>query len=107
MNLQDRYFDYIKNGTKRIEVRLNDEKRQKIQLDDEIVFTNNEGEKLQVQVVGLLHYRAFTDLFHDFPIEILADKSMTKDEFRQALEQFYTPAQQEQFGVLGIRIELE
>ena len=27
MNLQPRYFDYMKDGTKRIELRLYDEKR--------------------------------------------------------------------------------
>ena len=27
MGLQSKYFDYIKNGTKRIEIRLFDEKR--------------------------------------------------------------------------------
>ena len=30
MNLQDKYFNFIKNGTKRIELRLYDEKRRKI-----------------------------------------------------------------------------
>ena len=29
MKLQSRYYDYILNGTKRIEIRLNDEKRRK------------------------------------------------------------------------------
>ena len=30
MNLQPKYFDFIKDGTKRIELRLYDEKRQSI-----------------------------------------------------------------------------
>ena len=34
MGLRPKYFDYIKNGTKRIELRLFDEKRQKIRLGD-------------------------------------------------------------------------
>ena len=34
MGLQSKYFDYIKNDTKRIELRLFDEKRQKIRLGD-------------------------------------------------------------------------
>lgn len=38
MKLQPKYFDYIQNGTKRIELRLNDEKRSIIQLGDEIKF---------------------------------------------------------------------
>lgn len=36
MKLQPKYFEYILNGTKRIEIRLNDEKRQLINIGDEI-----------------------------------------------------------------------
>lgn len=108
MNLQDKYFEFIKNGTKRIELRLNDEKRQKIQLGDEIIFANNsDNEKLFAKVIGLLRYDNFEKLFRDFPIEILADESMTKPELRQTLEEFYTSEEQTKFGVLGIRIELK
>ena len=38
MKLQPKYYDYILTGTKRIEIRLNDEKRQAIQLGDKIKF---------------------------------------------------------------------
>lgn len=107
MNLQNRYFDFIKNGTKRIELRLNDEKRAKIQLGDEIIFAKNDGEKLTSKVVGLLQYDNFANLFRDFPIEILSDKSMTKNELRKAVEEFYAPEKQREFGVLGIRLELK
>lgn len=45
-------------------------------------------------------------MFKDFDISVLSDKSMTKDELINVLEQFYTKEKQEQYGVLGIRIEL-
>ena len=45
-------------------------------------------------------------MFKDFDISVLSDKSMTKDELISALEKFYTKEKQEQYGVLGIRIEL-
>ena len=32
MKLQPEYYNYILNGTKRIEIRLNDEKRSKIKI---------------------------------------------------------------------------
>ena len=38
MKLQPEYFNYILNGTKRIEIRLYDEKRQNIKLGDKIKF---------------------------------------------------------------------
>lgn len=107
LKLQPKYFDYIKNGTKRIELRLYDEKRQKIDIGDTIIF-QKEPEletNMKVKVIGLLRYNTFEELFQDFDIEIMADKSMTKQELLNVLEEFYTPEKQKQYGVVGIRIE--
>ncbi len=106
MGLQSKYFDYIKNGTKRIELRLFDEKRQKIRLGDTIEFTNPNGEMLAVKVVGLLRYGSFEDLFRDFDISMLADASMTKQELLEVLNGFYPLEKQHEMGVVGIRVEV-
>lgn len=106
MKLQERYFNYILNGTKKIELRLNDEKRSLIKLNDVIKFKNEvTNETFEVKVVGLLRYNSFNDLFDDFDIEVLADKEMTKKELLDVLEQFYTKEKQEKYGVLGIKIQ--
>ena len=107
MKLRPEYFDFINNGTKRIELRLYDEKRELIKLGDTIIFLKEPEkiEKLKVKVVGLLRYNNFDDLFKDFDIEKLADKSMTKEELKNTLETFYTLEEQKEYGVLGIRIE--
>lgn len=106
MNLQPKYFDFIKDGTKRIELRLFDEKRQQIGLGDTIEFVKSENEKFKAEVIGLLRYNSFNDLFEDFDISILADKSMTKQGLLDVLSEFYTPEKQAEFGVLGIRLKL-
>ena len=106
MGLQSKYFDYIKNGTKRIELRLFDEKRRRINIGDTIEFTNPDGEKLLVKVVGLLRYGSFEDLFKDFDISILADASMTKQELLDVLNGFYPLEKQNEMGVVGIRVEV-
>lgn len=106
MNLQPKYFDFIKGGTKRIELRLYDEKRQSIQLGDIIEFAKSDDEKFKAEVVGLLRYNSFADLFEDFDISILADSSMTKQELLEVLEEFYSEEKQAEFGVIGIRIKL-
>lgn len=106
MGLQSKYFDYIKNGTKRIELRLFDEKRQRIKLGDIIEFANPDVEKLLVRVVGLLRYDSFEELFRDFDISMLADASMTKRELLDVLNGFYSLEKQKELGVVGIRIEV-
>ena len=106
MNLQPKYFDFIKEGTKRIELRLFDEKRSRIELGDIIEFSKSEKDKLKAEVIGLLRYRSFKDLFEDFDISILADASMTKEELLSVLSEFYTPEKQAEYGVVGIRLRL-
>lgn len=106
MNLQPKYFDFIKDGTKRIELRLYDEKRRSIQLGDIIEFAKSEDEKFKAEVIGLLRYNSFADLFEDFDISILADSSMTKQELLEVLGEFYSEEKQAEFGVIGIRIKL-
>ena len=106
MNLRPKYFDFMKDGTKRIELRLYDEKRSQIELGDIIEFSKSEKDKLKAEVIGLLRYNSFKDLFEDFDISILADASMTKDELLDALSEFYTPEKQNQFGVIGIRLKM-
>lgn len=108
MKLQPKYYNYIINGTKRIEIRLNDEKRQLIKIGDIIEFKKEPelNESFKAKVIGLLKYNTFEDMFKDFDISILSDKSMTKEKLINVLEQFYTKEKQTQYGVLGIRIEL-
>ena len=105
MNLQPTYYDFILHGTKRIELRLNDEKRQQIQINDIITFTNY-NESFNAKVIQLLHYNTFEALINDYDIELLADSSMTKQQLINTLNQFYTKDQQQTYGVLGIWIDL-
>ena len=92
MKLQDKYYEYILNGTKRIEIRLNDEKRQRIKIGDKIKFINEsyESKYFMATVCNLTYYNTIDEMFNDYNIEILADKSMTKEELRQVLMEFYT-----------------
>ncbi len=107
LKLQPKYFDYINNGTKRIELRLYDEKRQKINIGDTIIFQKEPELEItmKVKVIGLYRYNTFEELFEDFDIKMLSDISMTKQELLNVLEEFYTPEKQKQYGVVGIRIE--
>ena len=59
---------------------------------------------IEAKVIGLLRYASFADLFKDFNIDILADKSMTKQELLSTLNKFYTLEKQRQYGIIGIRI---
>ena len=108
MKLKQKYYNYILNGTKRIEIRLYDAKRRQIKIGDTIKFFKEPElqESFKAKVIGLLRYNSFEEMFKDFDISILSDKSMTKEQLNFLLNQFYPKEMQEQYGVLGIRIEL-
>lgn len=108
MKLQPEYYNYILNGTKRIEIRLNDEKRKKIKIGDTITFLKEPEliESFTAKVINLYKFNSFDEMFNSFDISILSDKSMTKDELKNVLEKFYTKEMQNEYGVLGIELKL-
>lgn len=107
MKLQPKYFDFIKNGTKRIELRLFDDKRKAILLGETIRFLKEpeQTESFEVTVTGLLRYDNFEKLIKDFDISILADSFLTKEDLLNDLEKFYPKEEQKKYSVLGIRFE--
>ena len=106
MKLQPKYYDFILNGTKRIEIRLNDEKRKTIKVGDTITFYKEPllNESFNVKIVNLYRYNNFNELFDNYNITLLADKSISKEELLNELEKFYSKEKQEQYGVLGIEV---
>ena len=67
MKLQNGPFNSIKNGKKTIELRLYDEKRQKIAIGDTIIFQKEPELEttMKVKVIGLLRYNTFEELFEE------------------------------------------
>lgn len=67
MKLNNEPFNLIKNGTKTVELRLNDEKRKLLNIGDKIEFTNiTNGEKLSVDIISLHKYPSFEELYKHF-----------------------------------------
>ena len=65
MKLNEEPFERIKNGTKTIEFRLYDEKRQQVKIGDKIEFSKlpDLQEKLIVDVIDLYREDTFENLF--------------------------------------------
>ena len=62
MRLKMQPFNSIKSGEKIYELRLYDEKRQKIKCGDYIVFTAENGERLTAKVTDILRFNDFAEL---------------------------------------------
>ncbi len=104
MRLVDFAFREIKNRTKDIEVRLNDEKRKLIKVGDMIEFSNlDTGEIIKVIVTNLYKYDTFKELFDSFPHSRLG---LSDDDNEKIMNNFYTLEEQKKYGALGIEIKL-
>lgn len=108
MKLNDAPFSMIKSGQKTIELRLLDEKRQKIQPGDTIVFANNSTGKILVTTVVRLHkFDSFEALYKSLP---LLKCGYTEDDVDKAdpadMEAYYSVQEQEKYGVVGIELKI-
>lgn len=99
-------FNAIISGNKTIESRLYDTKRQKIQIGDRIIFTNrdNSEQTVATEVVGLLRYATFRDLFsHNNPRKFGGDNV---EWLENQISEFYSIEDQKIYGVIGIEFKV-
>ena len=103
MKLQESPFERIKNGTKTIEFRLFDEKRQKIKIGDKIEFSKlpDLQEKLLVNVIELYREDTFEKLFR----KLYSDEGIIKEK-TNSMKKYYSPEEEKEYGVIGIKIAL-
>ena len=103
MKLNESPFERIKNGTKTIEFRLYDEKRQQIKIGDQIEFSKlpDLQEKLLVDVTELYREDTFENLFRKLYTDKYEINRRTK-----SMEQYYSYEKEKEYGVLGIKIAL-
>ena len=105
MKLNNGPFKNIKNGTKTIELRLNDEKRQLLKIKDLIEFTNRETlEQMLVEIENLYHYPSFEELYKHFDKVAMGYKE-DEEANPKDMEEYYSKEEQEKYGVLGIEIK--
>ncbi len=109
MKLKPAPFGAISNSTKTIEIRLNDEKRHKLKIDDEIVFSKlpDLKEQLRVRVVKLEHFPTFREMIETHPVEMFgADRFESVDDVLGAVRGIYSEDEERKFGTLAIHVEL-
>ena len=105
MKLNNEPFECIKNGTKTIEMRLNDEKRQLLKIKDLIEFTNQKTkEKVLVEIENLYYYKSFDELYKNFDKVSLGYQKNEKADSKD-MEKYYSKEEQLKYGVVGIKIK--
>jgi ASC-1-like (ASCH) protein len=108
MKLQEEPFERMQRGEKLLEMRIYDDKRQRLKLGDHIEFADasDMSKTIRTEIVGLLRYRNFSDLIDDVPAEILGFEESEKDYLKASIFELFTKEEEEASGVVGIRIRL-
>lgn len=106
MKLHNSPFVFMRDGEKRVELRLYDEKRRLISSGDEIIFTNNTtGESLRTRVVALHVFSDFYELYRCFD-KLAIGYGMDEEPNPADMEEYYSKEDISRWGVVGIEIAL-
>lgn len=106
MKLWPDSFEAIKNKSKTVEMRLNDEKRSLINKGDIIVFTNSETkEEIKVDVLETVVYKDFKELYlHYDKISIGYQENEVANP--NDMEMYYKKEDIEKYGALAIVVKI-
>ena len=105
MKLHQAPFDKIKNKTKKIEMRLNDEKRQKLRIGEYILFTNSiTNESIKCKIKNITKYPSFKELYENYDLVSLGYDEGETGTYHD-METYYSLSDIEKYGVLAIEIE--
>ena len=108
MTLFPKPYASIASGQKTIELRLYDEKRQSIQIGDQIRFTNTEdaSQTTLCEAVGMHVFKDFRELDEKLP---LLQCGYTSEDVDNAhpddMLTYYSKEKQAQYGVVGIELK--
>ena len=106
MTLKREPYEAIECGSKDIEMRLNDEKRQAVNVGDIIAFTNADSfEIIKVIVLNKHHFKSFDELYKAFDKKRLGYSEHEIASPRD-MEMYYPVDEIAKYGVVGIEIQL-
>ncbi|WP_142826399.1 ASCH domain-containing protein [Planococcus soli] len=108
MGLYSEYFELIKAGKKKVEVRLNDEKRRNIKVGEIIKFSKlpERNEVIQVEVTRLTVYSHFQSMYEHISFTDLGCAGWKMEAMIKETYDVYSQEQEKEYGALAIRIKL-
>ena len=108
MKLKQPYYDLMKTKIKTYEIRLFDEKRQKLSVGDVIVFKNDSNleESFQAVVVDLLKFPTFAIMLESLNFNQIGMSGKSKQEIENIYHEFYSKEEEQKYVVLAIKVKV-
>lgn len=106
LNLHDKPFSLIKERKKTVEIRLFDEKRQKLSVGDELIFKHVvTKETLKAIIKKMERFTNFKELYECVPHEFLGYSAQENVHFTD-MYAYYKESDEQHFGVVAIYISV-
>lgn len=109
MKLKEKEFNNIKYNGKVIEVRLNDEKRKRINQGDEIIFYKVPllKETILVEVKEIFKCSTFQQVYMKFSSDDFGYKDLNISEMLKNIYNIYDKKQEKEYGVIAIKFTIK
>lgn len=107
MRLHPEPFNLIKDGIKKVEFRVRDEKRGALNINDEITFISrlDPSDTIKTKIVDLKIYKNFEELFDEEQEKLTKYYKGSKQEFVDSFNEYYPIEKQKDYPPLAIHIE--
>ncbi len=109
MTIKPEYFELVKAGIKKYEVRTNDDRRKKMHVGDVIRLINESEnkEELRLKIINKIEFPTFTKLYDSLPKRDVGFEGRTTESIVNELRRFYSEELEKQLGVVAIEVEVE
>lgn len=100
-NVEEKYLEQIKAGLKTIEGRLAKDKYLQLKKGELVIFNRTYVTAIEKVVV----YASFREMLETVGLEKILPTILSIEEGEQIYRQFYTFAEEKQYGVVGIFLQ--
>lgn len=109
LKLRPIYFDLIKENIKIYEVRLNDEKRQSMNIGDTITFLKEPNliDSLPATIEARLTFPTFEAMASSLDNTELGFKGKSTQEIIDTYHSFYSATNEQKYGVVAFKIKTQ
>ena len=106
MKIKPEYYELVKEGTKKYEVRTNDDRRKQMKIGDYILLMKEPEleERLLLEIINKIEYPNFTVLYDSLPKKDVGFEGRETSDIVQELRRFYTEERENQIGTVAIEV---
>lgn len=101
------WLDWIEQGVKKYEGRLNRGIFEKLKINDLVTFFDRSGKEIKIKVIELKYYDDFVEAFKDLGSELIPIKNIDQEGVKQLYNKYFSDHDIKMNGVVAIGVEVQ